>query len=351
MHALMDVQGRPLHDLRISLTDQCNFRCLYCMPKAQFGKGHAFLSQSELLSGGEIEALVQAAIPLGVRKVRLTGGEPLLRKQVEQIIERLARLQTVGGAPLEIAMTTNGVLLARKAAALKAAGLSRVTVSLDALDDSVFQRMNDVGVPVDTVLRGIDAALHAGFECVKVNVVIRRGWNDQQILPLAHYCLDKPIVLRFIEFMDVGSSNGWSMEHVLPSDEIVRMLQPHFSLQRLSAHHQGETAERWQYSNAPDVSGELGLISSVTQPFCGDCSRARITADGQLFTCLFGRHSTDMRALLRSGQGANQQALGDAIRHIWQRRQDHYSEQRGKLASIPQVIHFHRRAEMSYIGG
>lgn len=348
---LRDTLQRPLQDLRISITDQCNFRCRYCMPKEHFGKNHVFLPQRALLDFDAIEALVQTAIGLGVRKVRLTGGEPLLRKGVESLIARLANLRTLEDRPLEVAMTTNGSLLQRKAASLKAAGLSRVTVSLDALDDAVFQRMNDAEVPVATVLAGIDAALNAGFEHLKVNVVVRKGWNDDQILPLARYFLGRPVVLRFIEFMDVGNRNAWSPSHVVSCADMVHTLQSAFDVVKLEATRRGETAQRWSYTgrdrHGTYGTGEFGVIGSVTAPFCGDCNRARVTADGKLFTCLFAHEGADITPYLRTGVQHSLEHLRSVLSQVWTERSDRYSELR---TSVTRNVHA-TKAEMNYLGG
>jgi len=348
---LRDQLQRPLRDLRISITDQCNFRCRYCMPREHFGKDHVFLPQRALMDFDAIETLVQVATALGVRKVRLTGGEPLLRKRVESLVARLARLQTQDGAPLEVAMTTNGSLLLRKAKDLKAAGLSRVTVSLDALDDAVFQRMSDAEVPVGAVLDGIDTALDAGFAHVKVNVVIRRGWNEDQILPLARHFLGRPVVLRFIEFMDVGNHNAWSPAHVVSSAEILGILQSEFEMARLEATTCGETAQRWAYakraSTGSECHGEIGVIGSVTAPFCGDCNRARLTADGKLFTCLFAGQGTDLKPYLSAGNQPPTIALRALLSGLWRQRDDRYSEFRHTSCNAPRAA----KAEMNYLGG
>ena len=291
---LTDQRGRPLRDLRISVTDRCNFRCSYCMPKEVFDGQYKFLPHAELLSFEEITRLAQVFVDHGVGKLRLTGGEPLLRKHIERLIEMLAALRTPTGQALDITLTTNGSLLTRKAQALKAAGLNRLTVSLDGLDDAVFQAMNDVGFPVAEVLAGIDAALAAGLAPIKVNMVVKRGTNDQEIVPMArhfreHY--DGRVVLRFIEFMDVGATNGWRMDDVLPSAQVLARLAEHWELQPLEPSSAGETAERWRYA---DGRGEIGLISSVTQAFCHDCNRARLSTEGRLFLCLFASAGHDL---------------------------------------------------------
>ncbi len=346
---LSDALGRPLRDLRISVTDRCNFRCSYCMPKEQFDHYHAFLPQAELLSFEEISRLARLFVAHGVQKLRLTGGEPLLRRHLERLIEMLAALRTPEGAPLDLTLTTNGSLLAKKARALKAAGLQRVTVSLDALDDAVFQRMNDVGFPVGEVLAGIEAALDAGLGPIKINMVVKRGVNEDQILPMAchfreHY--GGRLVLRFIEYMDVGASNGWRMDEVLPSRELLALLQSEFELRPLQASAPGETAERWAYA---DGRGEIGLISSVTQAFCGDCNRARLSTEGQLYTCLFAHQGHDLRALLREGHSDGQ--ISAALGQLWGQRSDRYSQLRSAASSAAPAPAGARRIEMHYIGG
>ena len=348
---LRDTRGRPLRDLRISVTDRCNFRCSYCMPKEIFNSEYTWLPHSALLSFEEITRLARVFVGHGVHKLRLTGGEPLLRKGLETLIEQLAALRTPDGAPLDITLTTNGSLLARKAAVLKAAGLNRVTVSLDSLDDPTFRAMNDVDFPVADVLAGIEAARAAGLGPVKVNMVVKRGTNDAQILPMARHFRGSGIVLRFIEYMDVGATNGWRMDEVLPSAEVVQRLQAEFPLLPLQASAPGETAERWGYAGADGrhdpLLGEVGFISSVTQAFCGDCNRARLSMDGKLFLCLFAGQGYDLRALMRDG--ATDEQLDAAIAAIWQGRSDRYSELRASLpADVQQAV---RRVEMSYIGG
>ncbi len=347
--ALLDARGRPLRDLRISVTDRCNFRCSYCMPKEVFDHYHPFLSHGELLSFEEITRLAGIFVKLGVQKLRLTGGEPLLRKHVERLVELLAPLRTPQGRPLDLTLTTNGSLLARKARALKDAGLQRVTVSLDALDDTIFQRMNDVGFPVGEVLAGIEAAQAVGLGPIKVNMVVKRGTNEDQIIPLARHFKGTGVVLRFIEYMDVGASNGWRMDEVLPSAQVLARLREHWEMQPLSASAPGETAERWGYA---DGSGEIGLISSVTQAFCGDCNRARLSTEGQLYTCLFASGGHDLRALLRGERGhaaLDDEALAATLAALWNRRADRYSELRSELAAEPGSGQ--RRIEMHYIGG
>ena len=348
---LTDTRGRPLRDLRISVTDRCNFRCNYCMPKEVFDKGYPYLPHSDLLSFEEITRLTSVFLGHGVRKIRLTGGEPLLRRNIEALISQLAALRTVDGNPPEITLTTNGSLLARKARALREAGLQRVTVSLDGLDDAVFQRMNDVGFPVADVLEGIDAARHAGLHPVKVNMVVKRGTNEHEILPMAKHFRGTGVILRFIEYMDVGATNGWRMDEVLPSAEVIERLRAELPLVPLDPAAPGETAERWGHANAQGhhdpALGEVGVISSVTKAFCGDCNRARLSTEGQLYLCLFATQGHDLRSLLRSG--ASDTDIASAIGPIWQGRSDRYSELRGTLpADARQGT---RRVEMSYIGG
>jgi cyclic pyranopterin phosphate synthase len=337
---LLDRHHRALRDLRISVTDRCNFRCTYCMPKEVFDKDYAFLPHAELLTFEEITRLARIFIGHGVEKIRLTGGEPLLRKNLERVVEMLAALRTPSGAPIDLTLTTNGSILARKAPSLVAAGLSRVTVSLDGLDDAVFRRMNDVDFPVTDVLAGIDAAAAAGLAPIKVNMVVQRGVNDDQILPMARHFKGSGHILRFIEFMDVGSSNGWRLDDVVPAAEIVRRIGAEFPLRALDANYNGEVAERWQYC---DGGGEIGVIASVTQAFCHDCTRARLSTDGKLYLCLFAQHGYDLRALLRADADDGQ--LSTAIANIWRARADRYSELRGETTAGLKKI------EMSYIGG
>jgi cyclic pyranopterin phosphate synthase len=341
---LSDTLGRPLRDLRISVTDRCNFRCSYCMPKEVFDKDHPYLPHSALLTFEEITRLAKLFIAHGVQKIRLTGGEPLLRKNIEVLVEQLAQLRTVDGEPLDLTLTTNGSLLRRKAKALKAAGLNRVTVSLDGLDDAVFRRMNDVDFPVAEVLAGIDAARDAGLGPVKINMVVKRGTNEHEILPMARHFKGSGMVLRFIEYMDVGTSNGWRMDEVVPSAEVIAMIQREMPLVPLEPAAPGETAQRWAYA---DGSGEVGVISSVTQAFCADCNRARLSTEGQVYLCLFASQGHDLRALLRGGAADEQ--LASAIGLMWQRREDRYSQLRASLA--PDERASQRRVEMSYIGG
>ena len=345
---LSDRLGRALGDLRISVTDRCNFRCSYCMPKEVFDKNHRFLPHAELLSFEEITRLARVFALHGVHKLRLTGGEPLLRKNLEVLIEQLAALRTPEGAPLDLTLTTNASLLVRKAGALVAAGLKRVTVSLDALDDAVFRRMNDVDFPVAEVLAGIEAAVAAGLAPIKVNMVVKRGINDHEIVPMARFFRDHfggKVVLRFIEYMDVGVTNGWRMDEVLPSAQVVARIHAAFPLRALQATALGETAERWGYA---DGAGEVGVISSVTQAFCGDCNRARLSTEGKLYLCLFASRGHDLRALLRDPAGYSDTQIAAAIGAIWQGRDDRYSELRG---SAQGAVASAAKVEMSYIGG
>ncbi len=328
-----DTLGRHMRDLRISVTDRCNFRCIYCMPKTVFGRDYPFLPRAELLSFEEIARVARVFVAQGVKKIRLTGGEPLLRRNIEKLIEQLAKL------PVEITLTTNGSLLAKKAQGLKDAGLQRITVSLDALDEAVFKRMNDVDHAVGDVLDGIAAAAAAGLP-VKVNCVVKRGANDSQILPLARHFRHSGQVLRFIEYMDAGTSNGWRMDEVLPSADVIRRIQAEFPLEAIAANYAGEVAARWRYR---DGAGEIGVISSVTQAFCGSCTRARLSTEGMLYTCLFAHSGHDVRSLLRSGKSDAE--LAHAISRIWRARGDRYSAIRA-TATVST-----RKIEMSYIGG
>lgn len=337
---LTDKLQRPLRDLRISVTDRCNFRCVYCMPKEIFGRDFVFMPHDQLLTFEEITTLARIAMDHGVRKIRLTGGEPLLRRGIEDLISMLAALRTPDGEPPDLAMTTNGSVLAQKAEALKTAGLDRVTVSLDSLDDVVFQAMNDVAYPVAKVLHAIDAAQSAGLGPVKVNMVVKRGLNDHSIVEMARHFRGTGFILRFIEYMDVGSSNGWEMGHVMPSTEVMARINAVFPVEPVEANYPGETAQRWRYV---DGVGEIGAISSVTRAFCGSCTRARLSADGKLFTCLFATKGTDLRELLRGG--ATDDELANALAALWGARTDRYSELRS--AKTPGM----KKIEMSYIGG
>ncbi len=337
----LDRRARPLRDLRISVTDRCNFRCTYCMPREVFDSDYTFMPHSALLSFEEIAKLAGVFARLGVEKIRLTGGEPLLRKHLENLVALLAELRTPAGLPLELTLTTNGSALARKAVALKQAGLTRVTVSLDALDPAMFQSMSDSGFTPDDVLRGIDAAAEAGLAPVKVNMVVRRGLNDGQILPMARRFRGTGHILRFIEFMDVGSTNGWNLGEVVPSQEVLARIASEFPLEPLSSDAMGRVAERWRYA---DGGGEIGVISSVTHAFCGGCTRARLSPEGRLFLCLFAHEGHDLRAPLRDG--ATDDELAAMLAGIWSGRDDHYSEARGRETAASA-----RKIEMSYIGG
>jgi GTP 3',8-cyclase len=348
---MLDRLGRPLRDLRISVTDRCNLRCRYCMPREVYGPGFAFLQRSQLLSYEEIVRAARALAQLGVRKVRLTGGEPLLRRDLERLVELLVDVEGIE----EVAMTTNGLLLARKASALADAGLTRVTVSLDALDDAILRELADAPVSAQRVLAGIDAAIDAGLCPVKVNMIVRRGVNEHCVAPMAAHFRQRPVVLRFIEYMDVGSSNGWRPEHVVPAEEILASVSALWPLQELPRSAQGDVATRYRYS---DGAGEIGVIHSVSKPFCGGCTRARLSADGKLFTCLFAREGHDVRALLRGGAGEAQ--LRDSLREVWAGREDRYSAERagsldgeGTLVSGPpdSAPAGAQKIEMSYIGG
>jgi GTP 3',8-cyclase len=331
----VDRRQRPMHDLRISVTDRCNFRCVYCMPKTVFGRDYPFLPRQELLTYEEIVRLARLFAAQGVCKIRLTGGEPLIRKDIERLIEQLA---TIPG--LELTLTTNGSLLAERARGLRDAGLHRVTVSLDALDDAVFKRMNDADYPVAKVLAGIEAAATCGLAPVKVNMVVKRGTNDHEILPLARHFRGSGHILRFIEYMDTGNTNAWCMDEVLPSAEVIRRIDAEFPLDAIDPNYAGEVAERWRYR---DGAGEVGVIASVTQAFCSSCTRIRLSTDGQLYTCLFASTGHDLRNLVRGD--ASDEQIAAAIAGIWQARDDHYSELRSAGVSVMKKI------EMSYIGG
>ena len=332
----LDTRGRPLHDLRISVTDRCNFRCVYCMPREFFGAEHAFLPRAELLTFEEIARLVRVFTGLGVEKVRLTGGEPLVRRELPRLVEQLAAIPGVR----DLTLTTNGVLLSEHAATLAAAGLRRVTISLDADDDETFMRMNDAGVPVARVLAGIDAAEAAGLGPIKLNMVVKRGWNEHAVLPMAGRFRGSGRILRFIEYMDVGSSNGWRLDEVVTAAEILEMVAAQFPLEPMAPAHPGEVAQRYRYA---DGGGEIGVIASVSRPFCGDCSRARLSADGQLYTCLFATAGHDLRGPLRSG--APDAEIEAGLSRIWRARDDRYSEIRSSQTVDLQKV------EMSYIGG
>ncbi len=352
-----DTRGRFLHDLRISVTDRCNFRCSYCMPKEVFNSHYPYLPHGDLLTFEEITRVAHQFVQLGVRKIRLTGGEPLLRKNLDILIDQLARLRAPDGTALDLTLTTNGSLLKRKAQALKDAGLRRVTISLDGLDDAVFKRMNDVDFPVTDVLEGIEAARSVGLGVdasghpsgLKINMVVKRGTNDDQILPMARYFRGSGMALRFIEYMDVGNTNGWRMDEVMPSDQVLEQLRSAFDLTPLPASQAGETAQRWGWCG-PDGRhdpslGEVGFISSVSHAFCGDCNRARLSTEGKLYLCLFASQGYDLRTLLR--EGASDEQLRSAIAGTWGQREDRYSELRGQGEAPLQAP----RIEMSYIGG
>ena len=334
MPPLTDVYRRPIHDLRISVTDRCNFRCTYCMPKEVFGKDYEFLPRDHLLGFDEITELVRAFVDRGVEKVRITGGEPLLRKGIEKMIGMIRSVEGVQ----DLTLTTNASLLARKAQGLAGAGLDRVTVSLDALDDPTFQSMNDVGFPVAAVLEGIEAAAEAGLGPIKVNAVVQRGVNDHAVLDLARHFRGTGHIPRFIEYMDVGNTNGWRLDDVVPAEEMVSAIDAVFPLEPLAPNYPGEVANRFRYL---DGRGEVGVIASVTQPFCGSCTRARISAEGTLYTCLFATSGTSLRDILRRGEDP-----GPAIDAVWSKRTDRYSEMRSA-----QTVSIGTRVEMSYIGG
>ena len=327
---------RPLKDLRVSVTDRCNFRCVYCMPKSVFGKGYQFLPKSELLTFEEIERVVRAAAELGVTKIRLTGGEPLVRRDLEQLI---SKIRDVSGIT-DISMTTNASLLTReRARSLRSAGLQRLNVSLDAMDDETFMRVNDVGVSVQAVLDGIEHAAQANFDSLKINMVVKKGLNDHSILPMAHFFHGTGQILRFIEFMDVGNSNAWDLSHVTTSQEIADLINSELPIQPAKANYRGEVAKRWEYR---DGGGEIGIISSVSDPFCGDCSRARLSATGSIYTCLFASSGHDMRPALREG---DVDTVRDKLRKLWSVRGDRYSETRTQVSVIRPKV------EMSFIGG
>jgi cyclic pyranopterin phosphate synthase len=350
---VLDRLNRPLLDLRISVTDRCNFRCVYCMPRELFDKEYPYVPHADLLSFEEITRLARIFVRRGTRKIRLTGGEPLLRRDLESLVRMLAGLRTELAAPLDLAITTNGSLLKRKAAALAEAGLQRVTVSLDALDDAVFRRMSDVDFPVSQVLEGIEAAAAAGFAPVKVNMVVKRGLNEHQILPMARYFRERGHILRFIEYMDVGNSNGWRLDEVVFTDQVLAQIDAEMPLEPVEQAQPGAVAQRWRYR---DGGGEIGTISSISRAFCGDCTRARLSTEGSLYLCLFGQHGHDLRALLRAG--ADDRHIAAAIGAAWGARADRYSEQRsadtplpGAPTSAERPANAARRIEMSYIGG
>ncbi len=332
---VVDTLGRPIRDLRISITDRCNFRCVYCMPKEVFGRDYQFLERAELLSFEEIERVARIFVDLGVKKIRLTGGEPLVRRGIERLIEMLAAIDG-----LDLALTTNGSMLAKRARMLKEAGLGRVTVSLDALEDDVFKAMNDVDFPVARVLEGIDAAAAVGLGPVKINMVLKREMNENSILSMARYFHGTGHILRFIEYMDVGTTNGWRLDDVVPAREVVATIDAEMPLEPVDPNYRGEVANRYRYK---DGGGEVGIIASVTKPFCADCTRARISAEGKLYTCLFASRGHDLRALVRGGTSDDE--VADAIASLWRVRGDRYSEIRAsETAGLEKM-------EMSYIGG
>ena len=337
---LVDPRQRRLHDLRISVTDKCNFRCTYCMPKDVFGPGYKFLPQDALLTFEEITRFSKIAAELGVEKLRLTGGEPTLRRNLPTLIEMLSQIRTPSGKPLDLTLTTNGSTLVKQAKALKAVGLQRITISLDSMNDAVFRAMNDVDFPVADVLKGIDAALAAGLAPVKVNMVVKRGVNDHTVVDMARHFMGTGVVVRFIEFMDVGSTNGWRMNDVMASRDIVAAIHAEHPLVAVDAHYAGEVAERWRYA---DGGGEIGVISSVTQAFCNTCTRARLSTDGKIYTCLFAESGVDFRAMLRDGSCDDD--IAALLAGLWQVRTDRYSEIRTAETAKS------RKVEMSYIGG
>lgn len=337
--ALQDKFGRSLCDLRISVTDQCNFRCSYCMPREIFGTDYAFLPSNELLSFDEISRIAQIAINNGVQKLRLTGGEPLMRKNLQDLIASLSKLRNPAGESVDISLTTNGAILKAKAKQLYDAGLHRITVSLDALEQDLFAHMSDSKISVQAVLDGIKTAAGVGMSPVKINMVVRKGTNDHQIMPMVEYFRNTGHILRFIEFMDVGSTNGWSMQEVLTGAEIIEIINSKYPLKPKDANYSGEVAKRWVFK---DGAGEIGLITSVSQPFCASCTRLRLSPEGKLFTCLFAEHGFDLKELLRTG--ATDKEIGHRLAGVWQNRTDRYSEQRGKLNR-------NKKIEMSYIGG
>jgi cyclic pyranopterin phosphate synthase len=332
---LIDTLNRPLRDLRISVTDRCNFRCVYCMPKEIFGPDYQFLRRDQILTFEEIERLARIFVSHGVRKIRLTGGEPLVRRDFPRLISMLSTIPD-----LDLTLTTNGALLARQARALKDAGLKRITVSLDSLDNKIFKSMNDVDFPVESVLEGIEAASSVGLSPIKVNMVVKRGLNEESILPMARFFKEKGHILRFIEYMDVGHSNGWRMDDVVPAAEIIKMINAEMPVEPLDPNYRGEVAERWRYK---DGQGEIGVIASVTQAFCSTCNRARLSAEGSLYTCLFAVKGHDFRDMMRNG--ATDEELSNEVARIWGKRGDRYSELRSEnTVSLPKV-------EMSHIGG
>jgi cyclic pyranopterin phosphate synthase len=341
---LADRLGRPLHDLRISVTDRCNFRCTYCMPREIFGPDFAFLPRADVLTFEEIERVSRVFVGLGVEKLRLTGGEPLVRRDLPVLVAMLARLRRPDGGSLDLTLTTNGSALRKLAPALAEAGLGRVTVSLDSLDDAVFSAMNGVDYPVAKVLDGIAAAQEAGLGPVKINMVVRRGVNEASVLPMARWARTAGVTLRFIEFMDVGHTNGWRMDEVVGADELVALVDAEMPLVAEPPRYRGEVATRYRYADG-DGDGEIGLIASVTRPFCGDCTRARLSAEGRLYTCLFTGEGHDLRAILRD-PAADDATLRDAVARVWRLREDRYSEERTEATSAGRP-----RLEMFAMGG
>ncbi|TAG77211.1 MAG: GTP 3',8-cyclase MoaA [Betaproteobacteria bacterium] len=338
-----DTRTRALHDLRISVTDRCNFRCTYCMPKDVFGPGYKFLPHDALLSFEEITRFARISAQLGVEKIRLTGGEPTLRRDLPRLIEMLAALKTPTGHALDLTLTTNGSTLVKQARALKDAGLQRITVSLDSLDDATFKSMNDVDFPVADVLKGIDAAQAVGLAPIKVNMVVKKGVNDQSIVDMANHFKGTGVVVRYIEFMDVGATNGWRMDDVVPSADVVRAISAWSPLEAIDAQYEGEVAERWRYKAG---GGEIGVISSVTQAFCNTCTRARLSTDGKIFTCLFATDGADFRQMMRNG--ASDDDIAALLVGLWQSRTDRYSEIRTAATTLERQA---KKVEMSYIGG
>ena len=343
--SVIDTHRRPLRDLRISVTDRCNFRCVYCMPKEIFGRDYVFMKRGELLTFDEITRLVRVSAAHGVEKIRLTGGEPLLRKGIEELISMLTAVRTPSGGKLDIAMTTNGSALAFKAQALKDAGLDRITVSLDSLDDATFRAMNDVDFPLAKVLDGIEVAHEVGLGPIKINMVVKRGQNDQDIIAMARHFRGSPYILRFIEYMDVGTSNGWKMDEVVPSAEVIARINAELPLEEVAPNYSGEVSARWRYR---DGGGEIGVISSVTQSFCSTCTRVRVSTEGKLYTCLFATDGHDLRALMRGG--CSDEQLSTVMAHIWRERTDRYSDLRSSNTGALRATG-KRKIEMSYIGG
>lgn len=342
-NGVRDSLQRPLHDLRISVTDRCNFRCTYCMPRDVFGKGYQFLRQNQLLSFEEIERLVRLFTGLGVTKVRLTGGEPLLRKNIEGLIEMLSVIPGIA----DVAMTTNASLItADRARSLKSAGLQRLNISLDALDRTIYHQMNDVNIPLEKVLNGIEHACNADFSSIKVNMVVQKGVNDQDILPMVRHFRHTGVVLRFIEFMDVGNHNQWNMDQVFTARQILELIQSEFPLETRQANYHGEVAKRWEFA---DGGGEIGIISSISQPFCRDCARARLSAIGELYTCLFATSGFDLRSLVRTD--CSDEQIIQQLEKIWTKRDDRYSEIRFSPENIGRSAGSSQKVEMSYIGG